>query len=78
MAQVSQWKRYDSRTPVNLATRMALDAFNVALAKDLRVNIREQASEHTAFLLVSRLILRPKISVICWLLLVNQNDMMNC
>ncbi|STM07738.1 peptidase [Escherichia coli] len=27
---------------------------------------------HTAFLLASRLILRPKISVICWLLLVNQ------
>ncbi|WP_250551690.1 hypothetical protein, partial [Escherichia coli] len=43
-AQVSQWKRYNSRTPVNLATRMALDAFNVALAKDLRINIREQAS----------------------------------
>lgn len=32
---------------------------------------------HTAFLLASRLILRLKISVICWLLLVNQNDMMN-
>lgn len=44
VAQVSQWKRYNSRTPVNLATRMALDAFNVALAKDLRINIREQAS----------------------------------
>ncbi|XPE23773.1 hypothetical protein ACNKHM_27345 [Shigella sonnei] len=51
-----------SRTPVNLATRMALDAFNVALAKDLRINIREQACGHTAFLLASRLILRPKIS----------------
>lgn len=43
VAQVLQWKRYDFWTLVNLATRMALDAFNVALAKDLRVNICEQA-----------------------------------
>ncbi|KDV89186.1 peptidase M16 inactive domain protein [Escherichia coli 2-052-05_S4_C3] len=57
VAQVSQWKRYDSRTPVNLPTRMALDAFNVALAKDLRVNIREQASG--AYSVSSRLLDLP-------------------
>ncbi|RZM88274.1 MULTISPECIES: M16 family metallopeptidase [unclassified Escherichia] len=57
VAQVSQWKRYDSRTSINLATRMALDAFNVALAKDLRINIREQASG--AYSVSSRLSVDP-------------------
>ena len=44
VAQVAQWKRFDTRSPVTLPVRMALDAFNAVLAKDLRVNIREQAS----------------------------------
>lgn len=66
VAQVSQWKRYDSRTPVNLATRMALDAFNVALAKDLRVNIREQASG--AYSVSSRLSVDPQAKDISHLL----------
>ncbi len=44
MAQLSQRKRYESRTPDNLATRIALDDFNVAQAKDLRIKILEQAS----------------------------------
>ncbi|WP_283154747.1 insulinase family protein [Escherichia fergusonii] len=44
VAQVAQWKRFDTRSPVTLPVRMALDAFNAILAKDLRVNIREQAS----------------------------------
>lgn len=66
VAQVSQWRRYDSRTPVNLATRMALDAFNVALAKDLRVNIREQASG--AYSVSSRLSVDPQAKDISHLL----------
>lgn len=66
VAQVSQWKRYDSRTPVNLPTRMALDAFNVALAKDLRVNIREQASG--AYSVSSRLSVDPQAKDISHLL----------
>lgn len=66
VAQVSQWKRYDSRTPVNLETRMALDAFNVALAKDLRVNIREQASG--AYSVSSRLSVDPQAKDISHLL----------
>lgn len=66
VAQVSQWKRYDSRTPVNLATRMALDAFNVALAKDLRINIREQASG--AYSVSSRLSVDPQAKDISHLL----------
>ena len=61
VAQVSQWKRYNSRTPVNLATRMALDAFNVALAKDLRINIREQASG--AYSVSSRLSVANEVMV---------------
>ncbi|WP_250879527.1 insulinase family protein [Escherichia coli] len=64
--QVSQWKRYNSRTPVNLATRMALDAFNVALAKDLRINIREQASG--AYSVSSRLSVDPQAKDISHLL----------
>lgn len=78
VAQVSQWKRYDSRTPVNLPTRMALDALTSHWQKIYVLIFVNRHLEHTAFLLASRLILRPKISVICWLLLVNQNDMMNC
>ncbi len=66
VAQVSQWKRYNSRTPVNLATRMALDAFNVALAKDLRINIREQASG--AYSVSSRLSVDPQAKDISHLL----------
>ena len=66
VAQVSQWKRYDSRTPVNLETRMALDAFNVALAKDLRINIREQASG--AYSVSSRLSVDPQAKDIIHLL----------
>ena len=66
VAQVSQWKRYDSRTPVNLAMRMALDAFNVALAKDLRINIREQASG--AYSVSSRLSVDPQAKDISHLL----------
>ena len=66
VAQVSQWTRYDPRTPINLATRMALDAFNVALAKDLRINIREQASG--AYSVSSRLSDDPKAKDISHLL----------
>ncbi len=66
VAQVSQWKRYNSRTPVILATRMALDAFNVALAKDLRINIREQASG--AYSVSSRLSVDPQAKDISHLL----------
>ena len=66
VAQVSQWTRYDPRTPINLATRMALDAFNVALAKDLRINIREQASG--AYSVSSRLSVDPKAKDISHLL----------
>lgn len=72
------WKRYNSRTPVNLATRMALDALTSHWQKIYALIFVNRHLGHTAFLLASRLILRPKISVICWLLLVNQNDMMNC
>lgn len=66
IAQVSQWTRYDPWTPINLATRMALDAFNVALAKDLRINIREQASG--AYSVSSRLSVDPKAKDISHLL----------
>lgn len=45
---------------------MALDAFNVALAKDLRINIREQASG--AYSVSSRLSVDPKAKDISHLL----------
>ena len=65
-ASVTVKEQNEPVAQVSQATRMALDAFNVALAKDLRINIREQASG--AYSVSSRLSVDPQAKDISHLL----------
>ncbi|MDR0805178.1 MAG: insulinase family protein [Enterobacteriaceae bacterium] len=44
VAQVVEYRNYKTDNKLNEPTRLALEAWNFALARDLRVNVREQAS----------------------------------